>query len=130
MIVGDASAIVAALSDTGAGGEWAAGTLRGVLVVAPALMPAEVANVMRRAVIGGRVSDQEAQSTLQTLLELPLSLKPFEPYTERIWELKDNLTAYDAWYVAVAEAYHCPLATLDVRLARAAGPRCEFLVPD
>ena len=48
---------------------------------------------------------------------------------DRVWELRGNLTSYDAWYVAVAEAYECPLATLDLKLSRATGPACRFRVP-
>ena len=51
------------------------------------------------------------------------------PHAERVWALRHNLTAYDAWYVAVAEALDCPLATLDRRLSRASGPACEVLTP-
>ena len=51
------------------------------------------------------------------------------PFAERIWELRANVTSYDAWYVAVAEAAGLPLATLDSRLARANGPNCKFILP-
>lgn len=54
---------------------------------------------------------------------------PFAPFAERVWELRANVTSYDAWYVAVAEQFDLPLATLDRRLARSAGPRCRFLLP-
>jgi predicted nucleic acid-binding protein len=50
-----------------------------------------------------------------------------DPFAERIWELRHAITSYDAWYVAIAEALRLPLATLDKRLARARGPKCEFL---
>ncbi len=58
-----------------------------------------------------------------------MALLPFAPFEERIWELRHNLTAYDAWYVAVAEALDCPLVTLDIRLSRAPGPTCAFITP-
>ncbi|MXY05905.1 MAG: type II toxin-antitoxin system VapC family toxin [Gammaproteobacteria bacterium] len=54
---------------------------------------------------------------------------PFAPFAERVWALRGNLTGYDAWYVAVAERFECPLLTLDRKLSRATGPMCEFLVP-
>ena len=60
---------------------------------------------------------------------LDLRTHPFAPHAERVWALRHNLTAYDAWYVAVAEALDCPLATLDRRLSRASGPACEVLTP-
>ena len=52
-----------------------------------------------------------------------------KPFAQRAWELRHNLTSYDAWYVAVAEALGLPLATLDEGLARASGPKCDFLTP-
>ncbi|MHB1194188.1 MAG: PIN domain-containing protein [Longimicrobiales bacterium] len=58
-----------------------------------------------------------------------VDLIAYEAVTERAWELRDNLTLYDAWYAAVAELLGAELATLDLRLARAAGPKCEFLLP-
>jgi len=54
---------------------------------------------------------------------------PYAPLGPRVWELRENLTAYDAWYVALAEELGLPLATLDGRLSRAPGPRCEFTIP-
>jgi predicted nucleic acid-binding protein len=53
----------------------------------------------------------------------------FEPFAGRVWELRRNLTSYDAWYVAVAEALDLPLATLDRRLGRATGTSCRVRVP-
>jgi len=63
------------------------------------------------------------------LLDLPIELFPYEPFARRIWELRDNLTIYDAWYVALAEQLSAPLVTLDRKLASASGPLCEFLTP-
>lgn len=60
---------------------------------------------------------------------LVAQLVPFTPFAERVWELRANVTSYDAWYVAVAEQFDLPLATLDRRLAKATGPRCRFLLP-
>lgn len=58
-----------------------------------------------------------------------MELFPFAPFAGRIWALRENLTSYDAWYVALAEALDCPLATLDRKLSRASGPRCDVLAP-
>lgn len=63
-----------------------------------------------------------------TLLDLRVELFPYAPFATRIWDLRDNVTCYDAWYVALAETLSAPLATLDARLAKASGPRCRFLV--
>ncbi|HVR95858.1 MAG TPA: type II toxin-antitoxin system VapC family toxin [Thermoanaerobaculia bacterium] len=71
----------------------------------------------------------EAGAAARDLLQLDLELVPFTPFAERVWELRANVTSYDAWYVAVAEQFDLPLATLDRHLARATGPRCRFLLP-
>ena len=63
-------------------------------------------------------------------MALELELHLFEPFSDRIWELRHNLTSYDAWYVALAESLDMPLATLDNRLAGTEGPKCRFLTPD
>ena len=62
-------------------------------------------------------------------MRLDLELFPFGPFADRVWDLRDNLTSYDAWYVALAEAVGCALATLDKRLVRATGPTCQFIAP-
>lgn len=130
-LVVDASVVVATLTDRSTAGRWAAEVLsagaRGV--AAPHLMPVEVASALRRAELAGFVSGDAASLAHGDLLELAVTLHPYVPYAERAWQLRANVTAYDAWYVALAEALGAPLATLDARLARAAGPRCEFLTP-
>jgi predicted nucleic acid-binding protein len=55
---------------------------------------------------------------------------PFEPFLERAWELRDNVTVYDAWYIALAEALDAPFVSSDDRLRRAAGPHCPVLSPE
>ena len=63
------------------------------------------------------------------LLDLAIELVPYGPAAQRVWELRENLTTYDAWYVATAELFDLPLATLDQRVVRASGPTCSFLTP-
>ena len=63
------------------------------------------------------------------LVQLRVTVFPFEPVASRVWELHPSVTPYDAGYVAVAEVLGVPLVTLDRRLARASGPECEFLLP-
>lgn len=128
-IVVDASAIVAALVDSGSDGEWAESMLAREDLVAPYLMPVEVANTLRRAVRAGDLSVDVAALAHGDLIRLRVDLFPYEPHAERVWKLRDNLTAYDAWYVALAEALDLPLVTLDRRVASAPGPRCEFRLP-
>lgn len=129
MIVVDASAVVAALVDTGPDGHWAESLLTADLA-APHLLPVEVANVMRRAVKAEEVTDDVASLAHADLLDLRVQLYPYDLVASRIWELRRNLSSYDAWYVAVAELLDAPLATLDQRLVASPGPRCGFLSPN
>jgi len=128
-IVLDASLVVAALVDGGSDGAWADRVLASDDLAAPHLLPVEVANILRRALLSGEISADTASLAHADLLALRVALFPYEPFAERVWELRSNLTAYDAWYVAVAEAISAPLATLDVKLSRATGPSCAFVVP-
>jgi predicted nucleic acid-binding protein len=128
-LVVDASVVVAALVDTGEAGRWAEDVLLSGHLAAPHLMPVEVANVLRRASLSGAVSPDVASLAHADLQALRVELFPFEPAALRAWELRGSLTMYDAWYVATAELLGVKLATLDRRLARAAGPRCDFLLP-
>ena len=79
--------------------------------------------------MAGQLSRLEATSAHESLLRLNLDLFPFAPFADRIWALRSNVTSYDAWYVAIAEALDYPLATLDQRLGRASGPACEIITP-
>jgi predicted nucleic acid-binding protein len=128
-LVVDASVAVAAVVDDGEDGDWARAVLGAGHPMAPQLLPVEVASTLRRLVLAGRVAAASARGALHDLHDLAIELYPFEPFTERVWELRTTVTAYDAWYVAVAEANEVPLATLDARLAGAAGPRCTFVRP-
>jgi predicted nucleic acid-binding protein len=62
-------------------------------------------------------------------MQLDIDLVPFEPFAGRIWELRHNVTSYDAWYVALAETLKLPLATLEEPLSKANGVTCAFLTP-
>jgi predicted nucleic acid-binding protein len=128
-VVLDASVVVAALVDGGREGAWAEDVLGEPSLAAPHHLPAEVANILRRAAAADHVSTDVASLAHADLLDLRVELVAYAPLAERVWELRENVTAYDGWYVALAERLEAPLATLDRRLARATGPRCEFLVP-
>lgn len=128
-LVVDASAVVAALTSRDTIGSWAESTLLSDRLVAPHLMLAEAGNTLRRAELSGALSPEASAMAYADLLELPFDAVPFEPFAERIWLLRTTVTVYDAWYIAVAEAYDAPLATLDLRLARAPGPNCRFETP-
>lgn len=128
-LVVDSSAVVAALVDQGADGAWAKTQLKAEPLVAPHQMPAEAANVLRRAQMFGQISSEAATLGHHDLLELRVTLFGYGGLADRVWELRANLSPYDAWYVALAELMGAPLVTLDRRLALATGPRCEFRVP-
>ena len=128
-IVVDASAVVAALVDVGQDGDWAQAELRGEDLVAPHLVTVEAANILCRAVRTGGISADVATLAHDDLLALRVDLYPYELVASRVWELRHNLTAYDGWYVALAEAVGAPLITLDARIARAPGLRCEVRLP-
>ena len=96
---------------------------------APELVRAEATNILRRLERARRITTPEANAAHDDLMQLQMELVPFEPFADRIWELRHSVTSYDAWYVAVAEALGLPLATLDLRLAKAGGPTCNFLTP-
>lgn len=128
-LVVDSSVVVAALIDQGRDGSWAKMQLRHERLIAPQHMPAEVANVLRRAARFGQISAEAASLGHADLLQLRVNLFGYRGLAERVWELRGNLSAYDAWYVALAEVAGAPMATLDHRLVLASGPRCEFRVP-
>jgi predicted nucleic acid-binding protein len=128
-LVVDASLVVAALADAGPDGVWAESMLAQGDLTAPHLMPVEVANILRRAALAGDISDDTASLAHRDLLSLRIELFPYEPFAARVWELRSSTTAYDGWYVALAESLAVPLATLDRKLSRAPGPRCAFRVP-
>lgn len=125
----DASVVVAALIDDGPVGRWAEELVASTPLAAPHLMPVEVANILRRAALADDVSDDVASLAHADLAALTVELFPYDLLAERIWELRGAVTAYDGWYVALAESLKAPLATLDGRLTRAPGPRCSFIGP-
>ena len=129
MVVVDASTLIAATCDDGPEGAWAEALLETSGFVAPYLVLVEAANVLRRLEQSKHLTRLEAPVAHEDLLQLDIELLPYEPFANRAWELRANLTSYDAWYVAVAEMTDLPLATLDHRLARAAGPECRFITP-
>lgn len=128
-LVLDAGAAVAALIDDGPDGRWAERMLAQGGLVAPHLMPVEAANILRRAALAGEITDDVAALAHADLLQLRVELLPYAPVAQRVWQLRGAVTAYDAWYVALAESLDAPLATLDRRLSRAPGPSCSFETP-
>jgi predicted nucleic acid-binding protein len=129
VIVLDASALVAVLIGDGDAGDAVLAEVAGEALAAPHLLPFEVVNVLRRLARGRLVSVDAATLALDDLTDLAVEYWPYELVADRVWELRNVLTAYDASYVAVAEALGARLVTLDRRLARARGVRCRVVVP-
>ena len=127
--VADSSALVAVLLGSDSESRWTESALADDNLVCPELALAESGNVLRRMELAGQISRTRAATAFADLLRLDIILFPFVPFAQRIWQLRNNLTIYDAWYVALAEALDCPLVTLDRRLSRAAGPTCEIVTP-
>ena len=125
----DASAVAALLLDSGPDGEWVAHTISGGQLAAPALIVYEVANVIRRHELSARISPDQAAQAHADLLDLAIELWPYELLAAHAWELRHNLSIYDAAYVALAEVAGLTLVTLDKRLARAPGTTCWIAAP-
>lgn len=128
MLVVDASVLAVALADDGAHGDLARARLRGESLAAPDLLDLEVTSVLRGRLAGGHLDTRRAELALGDLVDLPLQRVPARHLFGRCWELKDNLTIYDAAYVALAEALTAPLLTADAKLARAPGTHCRIEV--
>jgi predicted nucleic acid-binding protein len=128
-VVVDSSVVVAALVDSGRHGKWAEEILASGLLLAPELVRAEATNVFRRLERAKLITTPEANAAQGDLMQLDVEVFPFEPFADRIWELRHNVTSYDGWYVAIAEALKVPLATFDAPLSRSNGVTCKFLTP-
>jgi predicted nucleic acid-binding protein len=97
------------------------------VLAAPVLLDYEVVSVLRRHALAGEVSDAQARTALADLARLRIDRYAVEPFVDRIWSLRQNLTVYDASYVALAEHFAVPLHTLDARLAAAPGHRARII---
>lgn len=128
MIVIDASVLAVALVDDGPDGDRIRRRLRGELLAAPALIDLEVTSVWRGLARGGRLEPRRARLALADLQDIPMDRVSHLRLLDRCWELRDNLTVYDASYVALAEALQVTLLTGDRRLAKSSGPRCAIEV--
>jgi predicted nucleic acid-binding protein len=118
----DASALLELLLGTAAGHSIAARIADPTLSLhVPHLADVEVTQALRRYVREGALQADSAAVALENLRSLDLERHSHEPLLDRAWALRDNLTAYDAVYVALAEALECTLLTCDRRLARSPG---------
>jgi len=128
VIVVDASVLAPALADDGEDGDRARERLRGEELAAPELIDLEVLSTLRRAARAKRLDEDRSLQALTDLAALPLRRVPHLPLLGRVWELRDNLSAYDASYVALAEALDTVLVTADGRIERASGINCEIVI--
>ena len=128
MIVVDAGVLATALADDNPDGDAARLGLRGHALAAPELIDLEVASVWRRMVMAGQLETRRADLAVADLLALPLQRVPHRQLLTRCWELRTNLTPYDAAYVALAELLDVVLVTGDKRLSRSPGLRCRVQV--
>jgi predicted nucleic acid-binding protein len=96
---------------------------------APHLLDLEVAQVLRRHAQAGAIGEERGRQALEDLADLDVARHPHDLFLPRIWELRGHVTAYDAAYLALAEALAAPLVTLDRRLARAGGHRARIEIP-
>lgn len=125
VLVVDASVLAPVVADGGDDGSRFRARLRGEVVVGPDLLRVEVTSVLRRHANSGQLTVEQAESAVGDLLAFPITVFPTTPLLVRVWELRHNLTAYDACYVALAEAIQQPLLTADHRLANAPGLLCQ-----
>ena len=128
MLVVDASVLAPAVADAGADGDRIRDRLRGKLVAGPDLLRVETISVVRRHVRLGGLTEEQGAASVEDLLDFPIRVFPTAPLLRRVWELRTNLTSYDACYVALAEAIDAPLLTADRRLANAPAHRCTVEV--
>lgn len=126
MIVVDASVLANVVADDGTDGTTARAAVRGQDLVAPELVDVETVAVLRKRWLSGDLDDGRFHAAVTDLVDLAITRHPMSALMLRAYELRANVTPYDAVYVGLAEALRCPLLTSDQRLANATGPRCEI----
>jgi predicted nucleic acid-binding protein len=129
LIVADASAVLEVLLNTpGAARVSERLFTPGETLHAPHLIDLQVAQVLRRYARTGEIDAQRGSEAISDLAELPLARYAHEFLLPRIWQLRNNVTAYDAAYLALAEVLDCPLLTCDRALADVPGHTAEVQV--
>jgi predicted nucleic acid-binding protein len=128
-VVCDASAVVAVMLDAGPDGRWATDALAGADLAAPSLLLFEAANIVRRHELAGLITADQAAQAHADMLDLAIEHWPYELLMPRAWQLRPNLTTYDASYVALAELLDVTLVTLDRGISRTPGLRCVVATP-
>jgi predicted nucleic acid-binding protein len=129
VIVIDASVLANAVGDDEESGRQARELLREHReLAAPDLVDVETTAVLRRRWLAGTITDERFEQAIEDLIDIPLARFPTLALMRRAFELRENVTAYDACYVALAEALDWPLCTVDRPLTHASGPRCTMLL--
>ena len=129
MIVIDAFVLANAVGDDEESGRQARELLREHReLAAPDLVDVETVAVLRRRWLAGTISNERFDQAIEDLADIPLARFPALALMRRAFELRANVTAYDACYVALAEALDWPLCTVDRHLAHVSGPRCTMLL--
>jgi len=122
LIVVDASVLVDIVLGTARSRELASRVfVPGRAVHCPHLLDVEIAQVLRRYALAGDLAPERGAEALRDVADLPLVRHAHDGFLPRIWQLRRNITAYDAAYVVLAESLDAPLWTRDRRLARASG---------
>lgn len=128
MTIFDASVLVDALVVVGPAGDDARDALRDVSVLrVPSIFPAEVVSAIRSLHARDLIDDGRAAAARARVASVRTLQYAFEPFLDRVWELRHNLSVYDGWYIALAESLDTTLVTADRRLAEAPGPRCPVV---
>ncbi|PWJ26804.1 putative nucleic acid-binding protein [Branchiibius hedensis] len=128
MLVVDAPVLAVALGSDNEAGVRVRSRLTGEDLAAPALVDIEVTSAWRGLTLAGKLDPERAAAAITDLHDLPVDRADHLPLLQRCWELRSNLSTYDASYVALAELLDCTFLTADARIARATGPRCHIEV--
>ena len=128
MLVVDASCLFEVVADTPRAGEIAARLAADADQMAPQVIDVEVLGVIRAHYLRGHLDGTAAGQAVADLRDWPGDRIGNRRLLDRAWELRDSVRGWDAFYIAVAEAFEAPLLTLDARLARAHGIRCHIEV--
>lgn len=128
ILVVDASAVVAVVASPAAAADAIGGRIAQSSLHAPVTLPVEADSALRGLVLGRRLSRAEGDAARRVARGLPVELWPWHLLSDRAWALRENLSTYDAGYVALAEHLGAVLVTGDARIAGAVGPTCRVEV--
>jgi predicted nucleic acid-binding protein len=130
LTVVDASVVADALVVAGPAGDAARRTLVALdTLQAPEILLAEVVSAFRAMVRRGELEETPGRIALELLRSIDVNRYPIDPFLDRVWELRDRATVYDAWYIALAEHLETELVTADTRLIRVHDLRCAIRAP-